>query len=199
VKPLIRRLSFGIVGVWALLLLDGAGLGQSSTDQAKLALTRPFPAEAQTARRELLAAGEPAIAVVGEAFQSETRATHVRLAFLIDVLISFESPKAYATLYALLSDSRAFVRGHIVQQLGRKKVECAVPRLIEKLSDHAEFAQEVSTDPYRTKSLSVSDTALAALSSITGVAPERRGSAAPSRSKFEKWWERNKKRLSCSR
>jgi hypothetical protein len=62
----------------------------------------------------------------------------------------------------------------------------------------AEFAQEVSTDPYTTKSLSVSDTALAALSSITGLAPEKGGSVASTRAKFEQWWERSKKRLSCS-
>jgi hypothetical protein len=197
-KSLTGRLAFRILPIWAFLLIHGAGLGQSSTEQAKLALSRPFPAEAEAARRELLAVGPTGIALIGDAFRSEPQATHVRLAFLVDVLFSFESPKAYAVLYDLLSDSRAFVRGHIVQQLKRKKVQCAVPRLIEKLSDNAEFAQEVSTDPYRTKSILVSDAALAALSSIVGVTSDSRGLATSSRPKFEKWWERNSKRLSCS-
>ena len=196
-RSLNRLVAPSVLAFWMLLLIDAPGQGQSSTEQAKLALNRPFPADAEIARRELLAAGQSAITVVAGAFRSETPATHVRLAFLVDVLFSFESPGSYTALYDLLSDPRPFVRGHVAQRLGWKKVECAVPRLIEKLSDGSEFAQEVSTDPNHTRSLLVSDSALAALSSITGVAPVRPGPAASSRSKFEKWWKRNSKRLSC--
>jgi hypothetical protein len=185
------------VSSWIFLLIHGACVGQSSTDQVKLVLSRPFPAEAETTRRELLAAGQPAISVIGDAIRSEPQATHLRLAFLVDVLLSFDSPKAYEVLADLLSDSRAFLRGHVVQRLGRKKIECAVPRLIDRLSDHSEFAQEVSTDPYRAKPILVSDAAVTALSAITCVILEGSGSVPSSRIKFQQWWEQNNKRLSC--
>jgi hypothetical protein len=180
-----------------VLLIQGASCAQNRTDQATQALARPFPAEAETAKNELVTAGDAAVGVIEGEFRSETQTSHLRLAFLVDVLLSFESRKAYAVVYDLLSDSRPFVRGNIVQQLGRKKVYCAVPRLIRKLSDETEFAQEVSTDPYRLKSILVSDAALVALHSITGVAHDRRESAAASKLEFEKWWERNKNRFSC--
>ena len=195
-KSLMRQLAFCIVPLF-VLLIEGASCAQSGKGQATQALARPFPAEAETAKKELLAVGEPAVDVIEGELRSKTQTGHVRVAFLVDVLLSFESRSAYAALYGLLSDSRPFVRGNIVQQLGRKKVYCAVPRLIHMLSDDTEFAQEVSTDPYRLKSILVSDAAFAALGSITGVAQDRRESVASSRVKFEKWWERNNNRFSC--
>jgi hypothetical protein len=180
-----------------MLLIHGASCAQSRTDQAIQALARPFPAEAATAKKELLAAGDTAVGVIEDEFRSRTQISHVRLAFLVDVLLSLESMRAYAAVYDLLSDSRPFVRGNIVQQLGRKKVDCAVPRLIRMLSDDTEFAQEVSTDPYRSKPILVSDAALVALHSITGVATDGRESAPPPKMEFEKWWENNKNRFSC--
>jgi hypothetical protein len=196
VTSLMRQLAFSMVAL-CMLLIEGTGCAQSSTDQAKQALARPFPAEAENSKRELLAAGVAAVDVIEGEFRSKMQTSHVRLAFLVDVLLSFKSPRAYAVVYDLLSDSRPFVRGNIVQQLGRKKVYCAVPQLTQKLADDTEFAQDVSTDPYRTKSLSVSGAALVALGSITGVAQDRRESAASSKPKFEKWWERNRNRFSC--
>jgi len=197
VKSLMRELALSVVPLY-VLLIEGAGCAQSRTDQATQALARPFPAEAETAKKELLATGEAAVDVIEGEFRSETQTSHVRLAFLVDVLLSLESRRAYAVVYDLLSDSRPFVRGNIVQQLGRKKVYCAVPHLIPKLSDDTEFAQEVSTDPYRLKSIRVSAAALLALHSMTGVAQDRREAAASAKLKFEKWWERNKNRFSCS-
>lgn len=196
-KSLMRRLACSMLPV-CVLLIHGASCAQSRTGQATQALARPFPAEAETAKKELLTAGDTAVGVIEREFRSETQISHVRLAFLVDVLLSFESGTAYAVVYDLLSDSRPFVRGNIVQQLGRKKVYCAVPQLIRKLPDDTEFAQEVSTDPYQSRSIRVSDAALGALHSITGIAQDRRESAASSKLKFEKWWEHNKNRFSCS-
>ena len=195
-KALMRWLAVSMVPL-CVLLIQGASCAQTRTDQATQALARPFPAKAATAKKELLTAGDAAVDVIESEFRSETPTSHARLAFLVDVLLSFASSRAYAAVHHLLSDSRSLVRGNIVQQLGRKKVYCAVPWLIRKLSDDTEFAQEVSTDLYRLKAIRVSDAALVALNSITGVPHHRRESAAPSKSKFENWWERNKNRFSC--
>jgi HEAT repeat protein len=166
-----------------------------STATARDLLRTPDAEGLQSLQRKLTNLGDAAVKPLTEAI-SNPKASFIRLAFLIDTLARIKSTSAEIALAACLRDSRPFVRAHAARALARNNVSCAVPSIIRLINDSSAYAQEVSTDPYSEKTLTVSSAALTSLTNLTGLKLTP-GGETPNAAQFQRYWEEHKVLFNC--
>ena len=150
---------------------------------------------AAEAREGLLSLGDAAVDPVIHALLTERDAAQPRQAFLVGILASLHSAKSNRALGRVLDDTRSLVRANAAIALGKKHEACAVPELIRLLDDHAEYGKDVSTDPYKEKTLTVGAAASKALDTIIGARTHASGERL--RVIAETWWGKNRGGLDC--
>lgn len=182
--------------VFLLMAVVGITQAQESSASPQELLNRP-PADMPFVREQLLLHGESAVDPVVHALIAERDASPIRIVFLIAILQKLNTPRSQQGLIKLLSDERPIVRGYVAGSLGLIGARCAVPPLNRLLDDQAEYAQQVTTDPYREQPLTVASAAIKALEQLTGLDAGNRKDTSDVRRDFEAWWRQNRSRVPC--
>lgn len=180
-----------------LALVLGFAQPQEPPASPRELLNRPS-ADAQIVREQLLLHGDNAVQPVVQALAAEHDASPIRVALLIGVLEKLNTARSQEALERVLSDARPVVRGYATSALGRMGARCAIPSLTRLLEDDAEYGREVTTDPYRERSLTVAGAAMESLERLTGLREKRRKSPSERRRGFEAWWSKNRSKLACN-
>lgn len=161
--------------------------------KVSLAVSRPFPKEAEASRKQLEALGAPAIPLIVEVVRSGTNLTPIKKAFLIDVIASMSGQQPDSALIGLLADGDPHVRGMAASYLGKQRLKAAVPHLINLLNDKEVYKTIVQTDPAAEQDILVRDVAIEALQSTTGIALAQQGSKDQQVKAWLRWWQKQQR------
>ena len=154
------------------------------------AVSRAFPQEAESSRKQLIALGVSAIPFIVEIVQSGANLTPIKKAFLIDIVASLKGQQSASALTSLLGDTDPYVRGLAATYAGKQRLKVAVPHLVNLLNDKEVYKTIVQTDPFTERDVLVRDVAIETLQAIAGIALAQRGSKDEQVKAWLRWWHK---------
>ena len=187
--------SITAVTALGLAAMCSAAQSQDPSERVRKLLCAPLSNDTQKLRAEVVAFGNQAVAPLAESIANR-QASPIRVAFLIDTLAALKSVGARVALTQFLRDSRPFVRAYTALSLGGAKAYCAIPAIIPLLLDSSTYVQEVSTDPYRERPVTVNEAALKSLEQLTGLKLRQRNGAKQIRA-YQRHWKDQGSHLNC--
>lgn len=193
--PLLPLRTITAVTALGLAAVCSAAQSQDPSERVRKLLSTPLSNDTQKLRAEVVAFGNDAVEPLAESIANR-QALPIRIAFLIDTLAALKSVDARVALTTFLRDSRPFVRAYTALSLGRAKAYCAIPAIIPLLRDSSAYVQEVSTDPYRERTVTVSEAALKSLEQLTGLKVRRR-TGAKQIGVYQRHWADQGSHLNC--
>jgi HEAT repeat protein len=180
----------------ALFVVPPTGVSASSQDDMRekvQAAVGLLLKDRSGAMAQLRGLGEPAVPYVVEILESQKKPTvQVRMA-LLSFISEARSRESNAALISLLSSSEPYERGFAAVELGRRKLDGGIPKLIALLNDKEIYLSRHITDPYREEHTLVRDTVIDSLQSITGHTLAKGKSREEQAKAWLRWWQKQQK------
>jgi hypothetical protein len=108
---------------------------------------------------------------------------------LLSFVSSTKGKEADDAVFSLLWDKYPTLRGYAASEMGARKLQAAVPRLIELLSDKEVYTHVVVNDGEDYDVL-VRDNAVESLESINGLVLEKKGNQDKKARAWLRWWQK---------
>ena len=190
IKLLAQVLSLALAFTFAGSCINAAALPQSDLKEKVAEAVNLFLRDRAQAMAQLRALGDPAIPFVLEILQSDQKPIiPVRLA-LLSFIAEMQGENSNSALMALFSHNESHVRGFATVELGRRKLERAIPKIVGLLNDEGIYMSFMITDPYREEHKLVRDVAIEALQSITGKTLAKGKSREAQIKAWRRWWQK---------